>query len=54
MENSIEFFLNTHLKWSLSRQDLVITEGTKEKEEEIRSIEGKFKWVQGETQMQWI
>ena len=53
MENSIEFFLNTHLEWSLSRQDLVITEGTKEKEEEIRSIEGKFKWVQGETQMQW-
>jgi len=25
MENSIEFFLNTHLEWSLSRQDLVIT-----------------------------
>ena len=25
MENSIEFFLNTHLKWSLSCQDLVIT-----------------------------
>jgi len=24
MENSIEFFLNTHLEWSLSRQDLVI------------------------------
>ena len=27
MENSIEFFLNTHLEWSLSRQDLVITSG---------------------------
>jgi len=26
MENSIEFFLNTYLEWSLSRQDLVITE----------------------------
>ena len=25
MENSIEFFLNTHLEWSLSRQDSVIT-----------------------------
>jgi len=25
MENSIEFFLNTYLEWSLSRQDLVIT-----------------------------
>jgi len=25
MENSIEFFLNTHLGWSLSHQDLVIT-----------------------------
>jgi len=25
MENSIEFFLNTHIEWSLSRQDLVIT-----------------------------
>ena len=25
MENSIEFFLNTHLEWSLSHQDLVIT-----------------------------
>jgi len=25
MENSIEFFLNTHLEWSLSCQDLVIT-----------------------------
>jgi len=25
MENSIKFFLNTHLEWSLSRQDLVIT-----------------------------
>jgi len=25
MENSIEFFLNTHLEWSLSYQDLVIT-----------------------------
>jgi len=25
MENSIEFFLNTHLEWSLSRQDLVVT-----------------------------
>jgi len=25
MRNSIEFFLNTHLEWSLSRQDLVIT-----------------------------
>jgi len=27
MENSIEFFLNTHLEWSLSHQDLVITSG---------------------------
>jgi len=25
MENSIEFFLNTHLEWSLSHQDSVIT-----------------------------
>jgi len=25
MENSIEFFLNAHIEWSLSRQDLVIT-----------------------------
>ena len=25
MENSIEFFLNTHFEWSLSCQDLVIT-----------------------------
>ena len=25
MKNSIEFFLNTHTEWSLSRQDLVIT-----------------------------
>ena len=24
-ENSIEFFLNTHIEWSLSHQDLVIT-----------------------------
>ena len=30
MENSIEFFLNTHLEWSLSRQDLVITHGLPE------------------------
>jgi len=28
MRNSIEFFLNTHLEWSLSHQDLVITSGT--------------------------
>ena len=28
-------------------------EGTEEKKE-IRPIEGKLKWVQGETQMQWI
>ena len=26
MENSIEFFLNTHLEWSLSYQDSVITQ----------------------------
>ena len=25
MENSIEFFLNAHIEWSLSHQDLVIT-----------------------------
>jgi len=25
MENSIEFFLNTHLEWSISHQDFVIT-----------------------------
>jgi len=28
MENSIEFFLNTHLEWSLSHQDSVITKLT--------------------------
>jgi len=26
MENSIEFFLNTHLEWSLSYQGFAITE----------------------------
>ena len=36
MENSIEFFLNTHLEWSLSRQDLVIT---------ILGIESKLSMV---------
>jgi len=30
MENSIEFFLNTHLEWSLSHQDFVITYGKNE------------------------
>jgi len=36
MENSIEFFLNTHLEWSLSHQDLVIT---------ILGIESKLSMV---------
>jgi len=31
MENSIEFFLNTHLEWSLSHQDPVITDSRLEK-----------------------
>ena len=36
MENSIKFFLNTHLEWSLSCQDLVIT---------ILGIESKLSMV---------
>jgi len=28
MKNSIKFFLNTHLEWSLSHQDLAITKVT--------------------------
>ena len=38
MENSIEFFLNTHLEWSLSRQDLVITIVIKDKEDKDNTI----------------
>jgi len=38
MENSIEFLLNTHIEWSLSHQDLVITLVTIEKKELDRAL----------------